>query len=365
MNVLDLVRPDLRDFAGYGSARKSGLTGTVWLNANESPWASPADPGLGLNRYPEPQPAALRARLAALYGVPEATLLMTRGSDEGIDLLTRALCRAEREAVLVTPPVFGMYAVSARVQAAAVVSVPLIDDGEAFRFDVDAVLNALELAAVTAPVKLLYVCSPSNPTGGAVPLADIERLLRGVAGRAVVVIDEAYAEYSTQPSALTLRTSFTNLVVLRTLSKAFALAGARLGITIGDPALIRVLHAIAPPYPLATPAVALALEAVSGAAADEAKRRAGRIVAERARVAEALRGLDGVRRVYASDANYLLVRFVDAEIAFRALLAAGVVVRDQRAAPSLADALRITVGTREENDALLAALDSPAAVAAA
>ena len=366
MNVLDLVRADLRDFGGYGSARKTGLKGRVWLNANESPWASPADPGQGLNRYPEPQPAALKARLAALYGVPEDTVLMTRGSDEGIDLLTRALCRAEREAILTAPPVFGMYAVSARVQGAPVVEVPLVDEGERFRFDVDAALRALELSVAKAPVKIAYVCSPSNPTGAAVPLADVERLLVGVAGRAVVVVDEAYGEYSAQPSALTLRSKYANLVVLRTLSKAYALAGARLGITIGDPSLIRVLNAIAPPYPLASPAVALALDAVSPSAADEAKRRAGRIVAERERVERALRGRDGVRAVYASDANYLLVRFVDAEAAFRALLAAGVVVRDQRAAPRLHDALRITIGTAEENDAMLAALDSlPAAAGAA
>jgi len=356
MNVLDLVRADLRDFGGYGSARKTGLTGSVWLNANESPWPSPADPGQGLNRYPEPQPKSLKARLAALYDVPEDTLLMTRGSDEGIDLLTRALCRAEREAVLVTPPVFGMYAVSARVQGAPVVEVPLLDDGDAFRFDVEAVLRALELSVAKAPVKLLYVCSPSNPTGGTVPNAELERLLRGVAGRALVVVDEAYGEYCDGPGALALRPRHPNLVVLRTLSKAYALAGARLGITLGDPALMRVLAAIAPPYPLSAPSVALALEAVSPPAADEAKRRAGRIVAERERVAKILRGLDGVRAVYASDANYLLVRFLDAEAVFRALLGAGIVVRDQRAQPGLADALRITIGSPEENDALLAAL---------
>ncbi len=358
MSVLDLVRDDLRDFAGYGSARKTGLTGRVWLNANESPWASPADPGQGLNRYPEPQPAALRSRLAALYGVAPETLLMTRGSDEGIDLLTRALCRAERDAVLVAPPSFGMYAVCARVQGAAVVAVPLLDENAAFRFDVEAVLRAVEFAATQAPVKIVYVCSPANPTGAAVALAEVERLLTGIARRAVVVVDEAYAEYSTQPSATTLRERFPNLVVLRTLSKAYALAGARVGVTIADPALIRVLSAIAPPYPLAQPAVALALQAVSPSAADEAQRRAGRIVAERGRIEALLPALDIVRRVYASDANYLLVRFHDAEAAFQGLLSAGVVVRDQRAQPGLHDALRITIGSVEENDAMFAALQS-------
>ncbi len=356
MSLLDLVRSDLRDFGGYGSARKTGLKGSVWLNANESPWASPADPGQSLNRYPEPQPAALKARLAALYKVREDSVLMTRGSDEGIDLLTRALCRAEHDAVLISPPTFGMYAVCARVQNAAVVSVPLVDTGSAFRLDVDAVLRALELSVAKAPIKIIYVCSPANPTGAAVALSEIERLLIGVAGRAIVVVDEAYAEYSEGKSALSLRPRFDFLVVLRTLSKAYALAGARLGITVADPALIRVLNAIAPPYPLAQPAVALALEAVAESAADEARRRAGRIVVERERVAAALAGLSGVLAVYASDANYLLVRFADAEAAFQGLLASGVVVRDQRAQPGLGNALRITIGSVEENDALLSAL---------
>jgi histidinol-phosphate aminotransferase len=356
MSVFDLVRADLRDFGGYGSARKSGLQGRIWLNANESPWPAPADPGLGLNRYPAPQPPTLRARLAALYGVDEARLLVTRGSDEGIDLLVRALCRAEHEAVLVSPPTFGMYAVCARVQGAGIVSVPLRDTGDRFVLDADAVLAALELSAARQPVKLVFVCSPANPTGAAVPLAEIERLLRGVAGRAVVVVDEAYAEYSGEASAFRLAERFDNLVVLRTLSKAFALAGARIGVTVADPALVRVLAAIAPPYPLAAPAVAIAEAAVTAEEADEARRRAGRIVAERQRLRPLLQRLPGVRAVYASDGNFLLLRFNDADAALAALLAAGVVVRDQRAQPGLGDALRISIGSPEENDAMLAAL---------
>jgi len=354
MSVLDLVRDDLRNFAGYGSARKTGLVGRVWLNANESPWASPADPGQGLNRYPEPQPAALRARLAALHGVAEDTLLMTRGSDEGIDLLTRALCRAEHDAVLVSSPTFGMYAVCAKVQGAALVDVPLIDTGSAFRIDVDAMLAAFERPGPR--IKIVYVCAPANPTGVAPSLADIERLLVGVAGRALVVVDEAYGEYMGRESALALRPRYPNLAVLRTLSKAYALAGARLGITMADAELIRVLNAIAPPYPLAQPAAALALVAMSETAVAEAHRRCALIIAERSRVAAGLAEDAGVRAVYASDANYLLVRFVDAESTFRRLLAAGVVVRDQRAHPALSDALRVTIGTAEENDALLEAL---------
>ncbi|PKM02100.1 MAG: histidinol-phosphate transaminase, partial [Gammaproteobacteria bacterium HGW-Gammaproteobacteria-7] len=137
-SVLDLVRDDLRAFAGYASARRAGVTGAVWLNANESPWRSPADDGLGVNRYPEPQPAALRQALAALYGVEPTQLLIGRGSDEAIDLLVRALCRPGRDAVLIAPPVFGMYAVSARLQGAPLIELALTEDETGFRCDLEA-----------------------------------------------------------------------------------------------------------------------------------------------------------------------------------------------------------------------------------
>lgn len=358
---LDLVRAELRGFAGYASARKSGSKGRVWLNANESPWPSPVDPGLALNRYPEPQPAALKARLAEIHGVPEESILLTRGSDEGIDLLTRALCRAGHDAVLITPPCFGMYAVCAHVQGAALVKVPLRDTDGALCIDVDAMLAAFETATGAFPVKLVFVCSPGNPGGAAALLTEIERLLAGLAGRAVLVVDEAYAEYSALPSALTLFPRFAHLVVLRTLSKAHALAGVRIGITIGDVRLVQVLAAIAPPYPLAQPAVALALKALEAPAIDETRRGVGRILFERGRLASALQQLPVVRQVYASDANYLLVRFHAVEAVFQTLLDAGVVVRDQRSQPGLADALRISIGTAEENDALLAALAASSA----
>ena len=351
-SVLDLVRPDLRAFAGYASARRENATGHVWLNANESPWISSADSGHGLNRYPEPQPAALRARLAELYGVPVDTLMVTRGSDEGIDLLVRAFCRAGLDGVLIAPPCFGMYAVSARVQNAPLVEVPLEDDGDRFSLD----LTAVEDVVAHGDVRVVFVCSPANPTGQALSMKDIRRLAKAVSGKAVLVIDEAYAEFSTIGSARDLLGEFPHLVLLRTLSKAYAMAGARIGAVIALKDVIAVLRSLQAPYPVPAPSSSLALSSLSDAAQREARDRIATTIRERDTLLEALRGVEGVTTVYRSQGNYLLVRFADAGAAFARLLAAGVVVRDMRAMPQLGDALRISVGTPLENGALLAAL---------
>ena len=218
--ILSLVREDLREFAGYSSARRAGVTGKVWLNANESAWRNPADAGLGANRYPDPQPAALRERLGELYGVRADQVLVGRGSDEAIDLLVRALCVPGRDAVVVSPPVFGMYAVSARLQGAPLVEVPLRDTEAGFASD----LNAMADAAVSSGAKLVFVCSPANPTGQAIAPADLLALARRLAGRCLVVVDEAYGEYCDQASMAAFIDQQPNLAVLRTLSKAHALA---------------------------------------------------------------------------------------------------------------------------------------------
>jgi histidinol-phosphate aminotransferase len=351
MSPLELVRDDLRAFAGYASARRSALEGSIWLNANESPWRNPADP-VGVQRYPEPQPAALRAALAALYGVSEAQLLLGRGSDEAIDLLVRALCRPGRDGVLVTPPVFGMYAVCARLQGAPCVEVPLRDDGERFALD----LGEVARVARAGDCRLVFLCSPSNPTGGALDPDAVLRLARELEGRALVVVDEAYIEYSDAASLAGAVATQPNLAVLRTLSKAHALAAARIGTLIAAPELIGVLRNCQAPYPLPTPCVQLALAALQPAVLAETRARVARVVAGRERLRLGLAATPGVRRVYASQGNYLLARFDDADAALARLLAAGVVVRDMRAAPQLGDALRITAGAAEENDAVLAAL---------
>lgn len=351
-SVLDLVRPDLRAFAGYASARREKATGHIWLNANESPWTSSADSGLGLNRYPEPQPAALRARMAELYGVPVERLMVTRGSDEGIDLLVRAFCRAGLDGVLIAPPCFGMYAVCARVQNAPLVEIPLTDDDHGFSLD----LTAVEDIVAHGEVRLVFLCSPANPTGQALAIKDIRRLAHSIAGKAVLVIDEAYAEFSSVGSARPLLDEFAHLVLLRTLSKAYAMAGARIGAVLADPDVIGVLRSVAAPYSVAAPSASLALQALSERAQAESRERIALSLRERDAVFKKLRRVRGVTRVYPSQGNYLLVRFDDVDAALARLLAAGVVVRDMRAMPQLGDALRISVGTPEENKAMIEAL---------
>jgi len=357
--VLELVREDLRGFAGYRSARSHAVEGRIWLNANESAWNNPADAEGALRRYPQPQPEALRAKLAELYGVRAEQLLIGRGSDEAIDLLVRALCRAGQDSVVIAPPVFGMYAVCARLQGAAIVEAPMRDYAEGWVTD----LAAMRDLALARRAKIVFLCSPGNPTGEQIPEAAIRALAQALTGRALVVVDEAYIEYADTPSSTGLIDEYPNIAVLRTLSKLHALAGARIGCVMADPALIAVLRCCQAPYPVPEPCAALALRALEPEALDAARRRAAAVRAERARVYAALMRLDGVRRVYPSAGNFLLARFDDAEDVYRRLLEAGVVVRDMRATPGLEDALRISIGAPEENDAVSAVLSALEAAA--
>ena len=357
--VLELVREDLRGFGGYKSARTEALQGEVWLNANESAWANPADATASSRRYPDPQPLALRDTLAGLYGCSPSQMLIGRGSDEAIDLLVRALCNPGRDAVVITPPVFGMYAVSARLQGAPIIEVPLRDSAQGL----DADLQAIGDVALQGNAKLVFLCSPSNPAGSSISLAEIESLAKRLAGKALVVVDEAYAEFSDHESATTLLARNANIAVLRTLSKAHALAAARIGVVIATAELIDVLRSCQAPYPVPTPCAELALAGLSSATQSQTRERVALVKSERERLQAALSITAGVMRVYPSQGNYLLVRFADAESAFRALLSAGVVVRDQRAAPQLDNALRITIGSPEQNDRLLAALQAQEAAA--
>lgn len=348
MNVLDLARAEIRALQPYSSARMEASGGQLLLNANESAWAPTGDACTGCNRYPQPQPAALLDVLSRLYGVRHEQLLVGRGSDEAIDLLVRAFCRAGRDAILIQPPTFGMYAVSAHIQDAAVVEAPLRGD---FTLDVDAVL-----AAVTDAVKLVFVCTPNNPAGSVVPRAGIERLARGLDGRALLVVDEAYVEFADGDSVADLLDRYDNLAVLRTLSKAWALAGARIGCLLAHPDVIALLRRIMPPYPLPLPSVDAALLALSGWGQANARAHIDMVRAERARMRAALASLPGVRSVLPSQANFLTVRFDDAETAYRRLFDAGIVVRDVRRHPGLGDALRITIGTPADNAQVLAVL---------
>ena len=242
-------------------------------------------------------------------------LLIGRGSDEGIDLLVRAFCVPGSDAVLVTPPVFGMYAVSARLQGARVVDVPLQDATDDFRVD----LQQVAARAEGEGAKLVFLCSPGNPAGGVIPRDAVLRLAQRLQGRALVVVDEAYIEFA-------------------------------------DAHVIALLQRCQAPYPVPAPCAALALGALQPASLAQTRDHVETIRQERGRLGTALAALPAVHRVSPAPGNFLLVRFFDAEAAFRALLAAGVVVRDQRAAPQLGDALRISIGTPEENDRMIAAL---------
>ncbi len=347
MSIVDLARAEIRALVPYSSARKEAGQGRVMLNANESPFVT-VD-GQALNRYPQPQPSALIERLAALYEVREEQVLVGRGSDEAIDLLTRAFCSAGRDAVLVCPPTFGMYAVSAGIQGARVVEVPL-NPARDFALDREAVLAALERER---PV-LVFLCSPNNPTGGLQNEGDVLNIVSAARGRAVVIVDEAYGEFSGVPSMARHLDEHENLAVLRTLSKAWGLAGARIGTLLAAPAVIGLLKHILAPYPLPTPSVDAALAALDQR--DRIERHIDTVRAERVALRDALEASPSVVSVWPSAANFLTFRVDDAAAVHAALLAEGVVVRNVARYPGLEDCLRVSVGQPEENAAFLDAL---------
>lgn len=349
MSVLSLARPELLAMAPYSSARMEAAGGDIWLNANESPWNPIA---LGrLNRYPEPQPPQLLAALGEVYGVDPSRLFVGRGSDEPIDLLTRAFCRAGVDSVLVAPPTFGMYAVAAHVQGARVQSVPLRSD-RGFALDADALL-----ANIDATTKLVYACTPNNPTGNSTDPAELLSLAERLHDRALLVVDEAYIEFSDRPSLTTQAGTPDNLVVLRTLSKAHGLAGVRIGTAIAAPEVIGLLRRIMAPYPLPEPSIEAAMKALSWEARQLTRTRIEQVRSERERMRAALAHRAGVREVLPSDANFLALRFDDPERRYAQLAAAGIIVRKLMKYPGLEDALRISIGTVDENNAVLTALD--------
>jgi histidinol-phosphate aminotransferase len=349
--VLQLAREDLLHLEPYRHA--AWEPSLERLHANELPWRPLGDNSRsGLNRYPEPQPQQLCERLAALYGVDRDQLLVGRGSDEGIDLLVRAFCRAGRDSVMISPPTFGMYAVAARIQGAGIVEVALRTESD-FAFDADAVLDRWRDG-----VKIVFVCSPNNPTGTLFPVSAIERLCAELDGRSLVVVDEAYLEFAQSPGVSGWLRRFPHLVVLRTLSKAFGLAGARCGAVLAHPDIIGLLRRMIPPYAIPSPTLEAALAALEAPARVIAARRVEQILAERQRLAEALAGSLAVQRVWPSAANFLLARFRDADRVHAAARASGLLVRDVRGRPELSGCLRLTVGTPEQNDRILGAVNT-------
>jgi histidinol-phosphate aminotransferase len=349
--VLALARPEILHLKPYSHA--AWLPALTRLHANEAPWRPPGDTTTaGLNRYPEPQPRALVARLAALYGVPSERVLVGRGSDEAIDLLSRIYLRAGEDAILQCPPTFGMYRVAADIQGAGVVDVPL-ERARAWGLDADKLLDTWR-----PHMKIVYLCSPNNPTGNAFDRDAIAAVCAALDGKAIVAIDEAYIEWSGRESVAPWLERFPTLAVLRTLSKAHALAGARIGTLLAHPDLIELARRVIPPYSLAQPTIEAALRALEPEEIAAARARIAALLEEREYVRVRLERSPLVSRVWPSDANFLMIESSDAERLLRTSIAGGTIVRDLRGSPFLPGSLRISVGTRAENDVLLSSLEA-------
>lgn len=345
-----LARLAVQKLSPYQSARRLGGKGDVWLNANESPfaflpdWAQVAK--TSLNRYPEPQPKALIDAYATYANVDPDCVLVGRGADEILELVVRAFCD-ESDGVLYCPPTYGMYAISAQTYGAPTKTVPLRADG------------GLDLPAIEANldgVKAIFVCNPNNPTGAPVAREDIVRLLESAQGKAIVVVDEAYIEFCPERSVADLIGRYRHLLVARTLSKAFALAGVRCGFALASPPLIALLQKTLAPYPVAGVVAAIAEQALSAKGVAQMQARAAQIVAWRKDFAQALQKTPRVTKVYPSCANFVLVRIESMQEAFDFLWSQGVIVRNQSHVAALRDCVRFSVGAPSENARALTVL---------
>ncbi len=329
--------------------------GYVRMNANESPWTMPGDPTeRGLNIYPPPRPESISARLSAQYEVDPDSLLVTRGTSEAIDILIRGFCAAYRDQILVCPPTFDMYRLYAGIQGAEILAVPLLrfdEPQQDFALDVPSILEAC-----TDRTKLIFICTPNNPNGRAVSADDVEAICRGVEGRSLVVIDEAYQEFSDTPGFRKLQENFKHVVLLRTLSKFLALAGVRCGALIGQPALIEFLGKVLPPYTFPTPSIELVMTALTADSLHKSEERAILLRAERMRLEASLASSPLVTKVWPSDANFVLVATINGQRFVEIARRAGILVRIFPNDPLLADCVRITVGRPEDNDRLLQAV---------
>lgn len=351
MSIVKLVRPEIRALHAYEAAEQ--VDDTIRLNANESPRRSlVGNFRRPLNRYPEVRPRKLQRALAERFGCAFDQLLVTRGSSEAIDLIIRCFCRAGVDSVLVTSPSFSMYRHYAAVQGAELVEVRSLPEQD-FAIDIDAVL-----AACVDTTRLIFICSPNNPTGTTLALSDLERLLQARGDASAIVVDEAYVEFGRHESVTALLNRYDNLLVLRTLSKALGFAGARCGAVAGPAAVIRMLGAVQAPYALATPVVECVEDALQDEQLELARDAVAEIVAERERLAAAFATYPFVRKVWPSDANFLLIRVDDARRMMAHCQTNNVLLRHFGA--DLDDCIRISVGTPGENNRLLQALDTMA-----
>lgn len=341
MEIANLVRPNIRKLVPYSSAR-SEFKGKaeVFLDANENPFET------GLNRYPDPLQWKLKAAISQLKGVPAEQIFLGNGSDEAIDLVVRIFCEPRQDHILILPPTYGMYQVSADIADVGIRSVSLTPD---FQPDVEAIL-----AAADEHSKILFICSPNNPTGNDVELERIRSLCAQFKG--VVVVDEAYIDFSNQTSCTSLLTEFPNLIVLQTFSKAWGMAGIRLGMAFASLEIIQLFNKVKPPYNINQLTQQIALEALE-TSQDDYRHLLSTLLSERERLIQGLGELKFVEKIFPSDANFILVKMDDPNGTYQYLVEEGIIVRNRNSVHLCAGSLRITVGRPEENDALLTALN--------
>ena len=343
MGIESLARPEIVAMKPYSSARKEAPGKGILLNANESPRPLLEEMG-SLNRYPDPQPTELILRLANLYGVPKEQLLLTRGSDEGIDLLVRVFCRAGQDAILQCPPTFGMYKISAQTQGADIVSVTRNAD-EGFRLDEQAVLDRLQQ---DDRIKLVFLTSPNNPTGDVTGNGFLQQLLQLAENRAIVILDEAYAEFCDHASATGLIADHENLVVLRTLSKAWAAAGLRCGAVLAQPSVISLLRRVIAPYPLPSPVVSLALRMLEPDVLEKQKLLLAELRNNKQTLLDKLASLSFIREIFPGEANFVLIRVDQSEQLLTFCADRSVIIRGFPADPLLQGCIRISVGSEHD-----------------
>jgi len=340
-NLQNLVRANIQKLQPYSSARdeyKASGTEMIFLDANENPYKN------GVNRYPDPQQRDLKSALAKLKNVNQEQILLGNGSDEVLDLIFRAFCEPCVDNVITLPPTYGMYKVLAEINNIKNREVLLTEE---FQLDVKSILKSVD-----EQTKLLFICSPNNPTGNAFDARNIKALLENFNG--IVVIDEAYIDFSSYETWIGFLDLYPNLIVTQTLSKAYGMAGSRLGVCYASAAIISVLNKIKPPYNVNELTQQKALERVL--AVDEVFDEVESILEERNRLMIALQEIKFIKEIYPTDANFVLVKVDDASKRYQELIEKGIVIRNRTTQPLCENTLRFTIGTSEENKKLIDAL---------
>ena len=342
-DLQNITRKNIKELVPYSSARDEFKgEASVYLDANENSYGSPLNESY--NRYPDPLQLKLKQRLAEIKGLPVQNIFLGNGSDEAIDILFRAFCNPGIDNVITVPPTYGMYEVSANINAVEVRKVKLKTD---YQLDMEGIAEAID-----EHTKIIFICSPNNPTGNSIDRQDIETILANFNG--LVVIDEAYINYRRQKTFIRELTEYANLVILHTLSKAWGLAGLRVGMAFASEEIIEVFNKVKPPYNINDASQKLALEALQNV--EQVNEWIKETVAEREKLKVELSSLPLVLKIYPSDANFILVKTIDPKGIYQFLVTQGIIVRDRSKVELCEGCLRITIGTPEENVLLIKAL---------